>query len=107
MVSNNGSFTLYGVYLRCGVAEIVLGNGARIHDLGLQNQGSTVGDIPRHDQRPFTCPIDVQGVKEAQLWLDVSWKLHLLGVIPWKRQQDYTFELKWLADGRASWQAGH
>lgn len=105
-VSNNGWLSLYGVQLRCAVADITLGDGANIPTLGLAG-ASTVENIPSHNQREFVCPIDVQNVREAHVWLEASWKLHLLGVIPWQQHRDYVFELKRRADGRPSWQAGH
>ena len=105
-VSNNGWLALYGVHLRCGVADITGGDGANIPVLGLAG-ASTVGDIPRHHQGEFVCPINVQSVRGAHVWLEGSWKLHLLGVIPWKQQQGYLFELERLANGRPSWQARH
>jgi len=106
IVSNNGWLSLYGVHLRCGVAAITLGDGANVPVAGLAG-ASTVGDIPPHHQGEFVCPINVQSVRGAHVWLEASWKLHLLGVIPWKQQQGYLFELQRLADGRPSWQARH
>ena len=93
-VSNTGRRSLYGVHLRCGVADITMGDGANIPVLGIAGSSeTTVGDIPPHNQGEFACPINVQSVRRAQLWVEVSWKLHLLGVIPWKQQQGYVFEL--------------
>jgi hypothetical protein len=105
-VSNNGWLSQYGVNLRCGVADITGGDGAKIPVLGLAGS-STVGDIPPHSHGEFVCPINMQSVRGARLWLEASWTLHLLGVIPWKQQQGYLFELQRLADGRASCQASH
>jgi hypothetical protein len=105
MVANNGRFTLYGISLRCGVAGIVWGSDARFHEVGVQDRGSTVGDIPPHDQREFDCPMNMQGVTEAYFWVEALWKLHLLGVIPWTQRQGYAFEWKSLPEGRPYWQA--